>query len=93
MKKDYQTTAATEATAEQLVMLGALSLAMADLAGAVKEGLLALAVGAGPQVEQAMMEESVVGLAGPKGRHDPDRAAVRHGTEDGGRLASAGESC
>ena len=22
-------------------------------------------------------------LAGPKGRHDPNRTAVRHGTEDG----------
>ncbi len=29
------------------------------------------------------MEESVVALAGPKGRHDPNRTAVRHGSEDG----------
>jgi putative transposase len=29
------------------------------------------------------MEESVTALAGPKGRHDPDRAAVRHGHEQG----------
>jgi len=83
MKKDYQTTAATRATAEELVMPEAVSVAMAELTGAVKEGLLALAVGAGLQVVQAMMEESVVALAGPKGRHDPDRTAVRHGREDG----------
>jgi transposase-like protein len=29
------------------------------------------------------MEESVSALAGPKGRHDPARSAVRHGSEDG----------
>ena len=48
-----------------------------------EEGLLALAVGAGLQVMQVLMDESVTALAGPKGKHDPDRAAVRHGTEDG----------
>ena len=56
---------------------------MADLAEALREGLLALAVGAGLQVMAAMMEEDVTGLCGPKGRHDPDRTAVRHGTEAG----------
>jgi hypothetical protein len=30
-----------------------------------------------------MMEESVTTLAGPKGKHNPDRAAVRHGHEHG----------
>jgi len=29
------------------------------------------------------MEESVTALAGPKGKHNPDRAAVRHGHERG----------
>lgn len=29
------------------------------------------------------MEEDVAAAAGPKGRHDPDRTAVRHGSEDG----------
>lgn len=51
--------------------------------GAVKEGLLALAVATGLQVMATMMEESVTALAGPKGRHQPDRRAVRHGTEVG----------
>jgi transposase-like protein len=49
----------------------------------VKEGLLALAVGAGLGVMQILMEEDVTGLAGLKGRHDPDRVAKRHGSEDG----------
>jgi transposase-like protein len=61
----------------------AVTLAMAELTGAVKEGLLALAAGAGLQVTQVLMEEDVIGLAGPKGRHDPGRTAKRHGTEAG----------
>ncbi len=83
MKKDYQKVAAAATTADELVMPEAVSVAMAELTGAVKEGLLALAVGAGLQVVAAMMEESVVALAGPKGRHDPTRTAVRHGAENG----------
>ena len=47
------------------------------------EGLLALAVGAGLQVMQALMEADVTALAGPKGRHDAARTAVRHGRERG----------
>ena len=82
MKKDYQTKPAPAAT-EQLVMPDSVTLAMADLAETVKEGLLALAVGAGFGVMEVMMQESVTGLCGPKGVHDPDRTAVRHGSEDG----------
>ncbi|HEV2068920.1 MAG TPA: IS256 family transposase [Acidimicrobiales bacterium] len=59
------------------------SLAMVELAETVKEGLLALAVGAGFGVMEVMMQESVTSLCGPKGVHDPDRSAVRHGSEDG----------
>ena len=47
------------------------------------EGLLALAVGAGLQVMAALMEADVTALAGPKGRHDRARTAVRHGRERG----------
>ena len=57
--------------------------AMADLAGAVREGLLAFAVGTGMQVLQTLMDEDVTALAGPKGRWNPDRTAKRHGSEDG----------
>ena len=67
----------------EVVMPDSVSVAMADLAGAMREGLLALAVGAGLQVMQALMDESVTALAGPKGRHDPNRIAVRHGDENG----------
>jgi putative transposase len=59
------------------------SVAMAEIAGCMREGLLALAVGTGLQVMQVLMEADVTGLAGPKGRHDPGRSAVRHGHERG----------
>lgn len=83
MKKNYQNKTASAGTSDELVVPDAVSVAMAEIGGAVREGLLALAVAAGLQVMGAMMEESVTVLAGPKGRHLPDRAAVRHGTEAG----------
>ena len=64
-------------------MPDAVSVTLAELAGSLREGLLALAVGAGPQVMAAVIDEGVTALAGPRGRHDPARTAVRHGTEAG----------
>ena len=57
--------------------------AMSEIAENMGEGLLALAVGAGLQVMQALMDADVTELAGPKGRHDGARTAVRHGRERG----------
>ena len=59
------------------------SVAMAEIAENMHEGLLALAVGAGLQVMVALMEADVSALAGPKGTHDATRTAVRHGRERG----------
>jgi putative transposase len=56
---------------------------MTEIAGAAKEGLLALAVGTGLQVMAAMFEEDVTQLCGPDGRHNADRAGYRHGTGEG----------
>ncbi len=53
------------------------------LAGAVKEGLLAFSVGVGLQMMQLMMDEELTGIVGPKGKHNSDRSATRHGSEDG----------
>jgi transposase-like protein len=83
MKKNYQKNTAPAAIGNELLLPDTVSVAMAEIGGAVREGLLALAVAAGLQVMGAMMEESVTALAGPKGRHQPGRAAVRHGTEAG----------
>jgi putative transposase len=57
--------------------------ALGELVGAAREGLLALSVGVGLSVVHELMELEVTEVVGPKGRHDPDRRAVRHGHEDG----------
>jgi putative transposase len=57
--------------------------ALGELAGAAKEGLLALSVGVGLGVLHELMEAEVDEVVGPKGRHDSDRDAVRHGHEGG----------
>jgi transposase-like protein len=59
------------------------TVAVAELASAARGGLLALAVGTGLQVLEVMLEEDVARLVGPKGRHNPDRTAVRHGSDPG----------
>jgi transposase-like protein len=51
--------------------------------GAAQEGLLALSVGVGLGVLSELMEEEVDDVVGPKGRHNPQRRAVRHGHEAG----------
>jgi putative transposase len=56
---------------------------MAEIAGSVREGLLALAVGAGLQVMAAMFDEDVTALCGPDGKHNPDRTGYRHGRQAG----------
>jgi putative transposase len=56
---------------------------MAEIAESAKEGLLALAVGTGLQVMAAMFAEDAGRLCGPDGKHNPDRAGYRHGTESG----------
>ena len=73
--KDTQRTTAIEHP--QLDLPKLVTVAVTELANAAREGLLALAVGTGLQVLQAMLTEDVARLVGPKGRHNPDRAAVR----------------
>ena len=57
--------------------------ALGELVGAAREGLLALSVGVGLSVVHELMESEVTEVVGPKGKHDPDRTAKRHGHEDG----------
>jgi hypothetical protein len=59
------------------------TIAMGEIAEDMREGLLALAVGAGLQVMASLMEADVAAVCGPRGRHDPGRTAVRHGRERG----------
>jgi putative transposase len=86
VSKDYQKkTARRSVTAEPPVPVApdVVSVAMNEIAADVGEGLLAIAVGAGLQVMAAMMAADVEALCGPRGRHDPDRIATRHGSEAG----------
>ena len=57
--------------------------ALGELVGAAREGLLALSVGVGLGVVHELMEAKVTEVVGPKGKHDLDRVAKRHGHEDG----------
>jgi putative transposase len=62
----------------ELTVPETVSVALAELAGEVREGLLALAVGTGLQV-MAAMKADVTAKCGPRGKHDVDRVASRHG--------------
>jgi putative transposase len=57
--------------------------ALGELVGAAREGLLALSVGVGLSVVHELMEAEVTEVVGPKGKHNADRAAKRHGHDDG----------
>jgi putative transposase len=80
VNKKYQT---TTGYASALAVPEQVSVAMEEIAEDMREGLLALAVGAGLQVMGQLMEADVSAVCGPRGRHDPDRAATRHGAERG----------
>ncbi len=80
MTKKYQT---TEFDTSALAVPEQVSVAMSDIAADMREGLLALAVGAGLQVMAKLMEADVAAVCGPRGKHDADRTATRHGTEAG----------
>lgn len=54
-----------------------------DIAAVAREGLLAMSVAAGMAVMQAMFDAEVEEITGPRGRHDAERVAVRHGRERG----------
>jgi putative transposase len=61
--------------------------ALGELVGAAREGLLALSVGAGLGVVHELMELEVAEVVGPKGKHNADRTAKRHGHENGSMTA------
>jgi len=78
--KNYQRTGLDTSA---LTVPDQVSVAMGEIAAGLREGLLALAVGAGLQVMQQLMEADVTAVCGPRGKHDPDRTATRHGSEAG----------
>jgi putative transposase len=60
-----------------------IQVALGELVGAAREGLLALSVGVGLGVVHELMEAEVDEVVGPRGKHNRDRVAKRHGHEDG----------
>ena len=58
-------------------------LAMTEAAAAAREGLLAMSVAVGLRVMGELLQAELEAKVGPKGRHDPDRTASRHGTAPG----------
>jgi transposase-like protein len=62
---------------------GEVQLGLSEIASAAREGLLAMSVAAGMAVMRAMFDAEITAVCGPKGRHDPDRTATRHGSEKG----------
>ncbi len=72
-----------QATRDEAVLPERVQEALGQLVGAAKEGLLALSVGVGLGVLEELIAEEVDDVVGPKGKHDPERTAVRHGHEDG----------
>jgi putative transposase len=72
-----------EAISDEAVLPERVQEALGQLVGAAKQGLLALSVEVGLGVLGELLELEVDQLVGPKGKWNPDRAAVRHGHEDG----------
>jgi putative transposase len=83
VSKTYQNSKIDTPDALELAVPEHVDVVMAEVAADMREGLLALAVGAGLRVMTAIMESDVSAVAGPKGKHDAGRVAVRHGHERG----------
>jgi transposase-like protein len=83
VSKSYQTKRARASGPKQLAVPAEATIALEEIASSAREGLLALAVGAGLQVMQVMMEEQVTALCGPRGKHNPERGGYRHGRGSG----------
>ncbi len=59
------------------------SLVLAELEGAIREGLMAFSCATGLAVIAEMMEAERTQIVGPKGKHDPGRTAERNGSAAG----------
>src|SRR5215211_2601167 len=83
MKKVPATKVVTALEASESPLPPKIQEALGELVGAAREGLLALSVGVGLGVVHELMELEVDEVVGPKGEHNRDRVAKRHGHEDG----------
>ena len=83
MTKTYQSKPVGASAPAEVPVPEQVTIALGEIVESAREGLLALAVGAGLQVMQALMTDSVSQVCGPPGRHNRDRVGYRHGTEAG----------
>ena len=83
MTNKYQKNMSKTSSGPGLAVPDGVTISMGEIAEDMREGLLALAVGAGLQVMAALMEADVAAVCGPRGKHDPGRTVVRHGRERG----------
>lgn len=94
MEKYHGVRTASADEALQLELPDEVKVAVRELAGKMREGLLALSVGVGLRVMDELIEEELTRLCGPRGKHDPKRSANRHGSRPssvvlGGRKVAA----
>jgi putative transposase len=83
MKKVSSPQVVTTSEGSELPLPAEIQDALGELVGAARDGLLALSVGLGLRVVHDLMEAEVTEVVGPKGKHDRDRTAKRHGHENG----------
>jgi putative transposase len=72
-----------EAEAQRVALPAHVQLSLVGIAESAREGLMALAVGAGLAVLHECMEHEVTEVVGPRGGHDSERTAKRHGHTPG----------
>ena len=83
MKKVSVPKVVTSAGASEMPLPAEIQEALGELVGAARDGLLALSVGVGLGVVHELMEVEVTEVVGPKGKHNSERTAKRHGHERG----------
>lgn len=69
--------------AREVVLPARVQEALGELLASAREGLLAVGVEVALGVLAGLLEEEVDEVVGAKGKHNPDRSAVRHGHEQG----------
>ena len=89
MKKVSGSQVVTPAEALERPLPAQIQETLGELVGAAREGLLALSVGVGLSVVHELMEAEVCEIVGPKGTHNPDRTAKRHGHERGSMTSTS----
>jgi hypothetical protein len=81
VSKTYQKTA--DSASAEVIVPAKLTISLDEVVESAKEGLLALAVGTGLKVMEAMFAADTERLCGPKNKHNAKRAGYRHGSEGG----------